>query len=112
MGIWPEIVRPRKASQKVKAKATTAKETMAKARATTAKARKVKAKGQIGCVIIVGRRGIWPGTVGPKRELRVKERVMVMEARANGEKELERWHGRTKPKEQKVQQQLKLVGYG
>ena len=112
MGIWRETVPQKKARQKVKARATTARATMAKARATTAEARKVKAKGQIGCVIIVGRRDIWLGIVGPKRELKDKERVTVMEARANGEKELERWDGRTTPKEQKVHQQLKLVGYG
>ena len=92
MGIWPEIAQLRRASRKVKVKATTAKAkaTTAKAKATTAKARKAKAKEQIGCVIIVGRRGIWPGTVGPKRELKGKEKVMGMEARANGENESEK----------------------
>ena len=113
MGIWPEIVRPRKASRKVKVKATTAraKATTAKEKATTAKARKAKEKEQIGCVIIVGRRDIWLGIVGPKRELKDKERVTVMEARANGEKELERWHGKKKVKDKKMQQQ-KLVECG
>ena len=114
MGIWPEIVRPRKASRKVKVKATTARAraTTAKEKATMARARKAKEKEQIGCVIIVGSRDIWLGIVGPKKELKDKERVTVMEARANGEKELERWLGRTRPKEQRVHQQLKLVGYG
>ena len=111
MGIWPEIVRQRKASRKDRARATTAKATTAKARATTAKARKAKEKKQIGSVITVGKKGIWPGTVGPKGELRVKERVMVMEARASGENELEKYHGRMKLRDQKVHRQ-KLVVYG
>ncbi len=103
MGIWPEIVPPRRASRKVKARATTARAITAKARAITAKARKAKAKEQIGCVIIVASRGIWLGIAGPKRELRDKERVTVMEARDNGDKELERWHGKKKVKDKKMQ---------